>query len=190
MFQVTLKRVYLIIPCPPQPSNHSFCQEVGIEIVDRLGCDRKEAVLTFLKQNPNICPMHISPEVDSAIEATSGGNNFVCSRHGEQCAFREAEKRGCATDLFVAGPPCSPYSTQRSGRSMLSAIVKCALVGCIRSSSVHLPPQDNPSVSALLTKRSCPHLLKIVAGPINRIIVEFQRPSKKWCKLLLVTNHQ
>eukprot|EP00971_Amphidinium_carterae_P341285 6480016-Amphidinium_carterae.3 len=72
--------------------------EVGIQVVDRIGCDKKEAVLSFLKQNPSISPMHMSADANEAIEVTSGGNSFYCSLHGQQCAFGVAEQRGHAAD--------------------------------------------------------------------------------------------
>eukprot|EP00971_Amphidinium_carterae_P325665 6456039-Amphidinium_carterae.2 len=95
------------------PQTNCSIDELGLNIIDRLGCDRKPSVKRFLANNPRLCPKHICPEAE-ALAASSG--TFQCTLHDKVCHFNEAEGSHQQCDLFVAGPPCSPYSQQRSGK--------------------------------------------------------------------------
>ena len=89
-------------------------QEIGLEFIDRLGCDRKPLVAQFFTQSPTVSPKHLSTDLQKLAE--TGPSGFACAFHSTPCDFTSDEAFGKPSDILCAGPPCSPYSQQRSSK--------------------------------------------------------------------------
>eukprot|EP00971_Amphidinium_carterae_P348325 6490434-Amphidinium_carterae.6 len=76
----------------------------GIPILEEFACDKKQASHLFLESNGP--PQHLYDNLKMITEATSA----FCMRHQTFCPPAKN------ADLYIIGPPCSPFSGQRVER--------------------------------------------------------------------------
>eukprot|EP00971_Amphidinium_carterae_P060679 1200841-Amphidinium_carterae.1 len=87
---------------------HTFsrylCQACKIPLVEEFACDKKQASHLFLEGNGP--PLHLYERLEHITKASSAW----CLRHQSYCP------PATNADLYIIGPPCSPYSGQRVDR--------------------------------------------------------------------------
>ena len=77
----------------------------GIPYEERITVDHKVASIRFLRSNGASC--HHFRELSDLVEKQAW-----CEWHGQRCEVTDAH----VCDILVTGPPCTPYSSQRSTR--------------------------------------------------------------------------
>ena len=96
-----------------------FLKALGLNFIDRHSVDCKEAALRFVMNNEKYKAVHHYSYVEETLEKY--GKPLFCKFHNSKCVVGTHELGqqvpSCA-HVFVAGPPCSPYSLQRGDRSM------------------------------------------------------------------------
>ena len=93
-----------LAPDPPQAMNKHL--EKPVTYVDILGSDPKPHAQQWLCNNK--APLHLCNRMEDVWAHPDG---FWCVRHKKKCTMDSVG------DVFVAGFPCSPFSSQRSNRS-------------------------------------------------------------------------
>ena len=115
--------------------------------------DPKKIAAKFLKQNRTGNVAHLFESVsvfNDAWQSTAG--TAWCHLHDCACAV----DRETQTDVYIAGPPCNPYSTQRSCRGS---------VGCWGGLLQHLiHPDQMFSCLCLSSLPKSPPVWKVQSG--------------------------
>ena len=88
-----------------------------VPVVEQLSVECKKSALHFLSQNHHQARHH------SLDLRDVGPQDALCSVHHRRCKLQEC-------DLFVAGPPCAPFSSQRAGRTQSSCPMMQLSVVC------------------------------------------------------------
>ena len=97
-------------------------KELQIPYIELDGSEPKNTGQCFLKQN--MIGSHLFDTVGAMTSAWHAEPAAAyCHLHQDMCTI---DKRRC--DMYIAGPPCNPYSTQRSNRGTVGFFWK-RLVG-------------------------------------------------------------
>ena len=86
-----------------------FCQALNISFREVLACEPKTVCRTFVENN-ELTPEHLISDV---AEITDGSHHCLLHNTGSCVHKAICEVR---PDVFLAGPPCQPWSSQRCGR--------------------------------------------------------------------------
>ena len=122
-----LKMACRLIPPCLKPSSSGLChvrpgyllrlrwlsmQELNIKVKELWSVDKKKICCNFVAENPGLTDHHFQClESVKDVSVADSGKHLHCTMHAQLCALPSQK-----LDLMVAGPPCAPYSHQRSCR--------------------------------------------------------------------------
>ena len=118
LFQAALCTKVLCSPCS------SVCQARALQLkyIELLSAEPKKSAKVFTEQN-NLKPAHHI----NHIEDLFAGHNAECTLHGKGC-LSEVLSDKHKVDLYLSGPPCQPFSAQRSDRYSTRSVPVRALL--------------------------------------------------------------